>query len=218
MTRPLIILGTGGSAYDVLDVIEGINAGRPTWDVQGFLDDAKPSDSKHLGLPVLALLRDAGRFADAMFVNVIGSDKSFPIRPRIVASTGLPPDRFATLVHPGASVSSRANLGRGVYVNAGASVAGNVTIGDQVALGPNCAIGHDTTIGAYTLVAPAAVVSGFVRIGSGAYVGAGAVIRQQVRIGAGALVGMGAVVLRDVGDAEVVVGNPAKPLRRKSTP
>src|SRR5689334_21284804 len=113
MTRPLIIIGTGGSAYDVLDVIEAINSRQPTWDVRGFLDDAKPFGSNHLDLPVLAPLRDAGRFDGAMFINVIGSDKSFPIRPRIVSSTGLPPERFATLVHPAASVSSRANLGRG---------------------------------------------------------------------------------------------------------
>ena len=29
MPRPLIILGTGGNAYDVLDIVESINASAP---------------------------------------------------------------------------------------------------------------------------------------------------------------------------------------------
>src|SRR5687767_13530415 len=116
MARPLIILGTGGNAYDVLDIVEAINAAGRAWDVKGFLDDARPVGSEFLGLPVLGRLADAGRFATESFVNAIGSDASFGRRREIVASSGLPQDRFATLVHPRASVSSRARLAPGVYV------------------------------------------------------------------------------------------------------
>lgn len=48
----------------------------------------------------------------------------------------------------------------------------------------------------------------------GAALGSGAVISGGVRIGRGALVGAGAIVTRDVEPGEVVVGNPARPLRR----
>ena len=214
MTRPLIILGTGGNAYDVLDIVEAINAARRTWEVTGFLDDAKPVGSEFLGVPVLGRVLDAGRFVTQSFVNAIGSDASFGRRPEIVGSTGVPEDRFATLVHPNASVSSRARLGRGTYVNPGATIAGNVTLGAHVAVGPGCIVGHDCTIGEFSMLAPGAVVSGFVRIGRAAYVGAGAMIRQRLSIGDGALVGMGAVVLKDVEARCTVVGNPARVLRR----
>ena len=218
MGRPLIILGTGGNAYDVLDVVEAINgAGRgseTTWDVAGFLDDARATGSEYLGLPVLGKLADAGKFAREWFVNAIGSDASFARRPQIVAGTGLGAERFATLVHPGAAVSSRARLGRGVYVNFGVSVAGNVTIADHVALGPGCVIGHDSRIGEFSMLAPAAVVSGFVTVGRACYLGAGALIKQRLTVGDGALVGMGAVVIRDVAGGAVVVGNPGRVLVR----
>src|SRR5262245_43336026 len=151
-----------------------------------------------------------------MFVNVIGSDRSYRLRPQIIARTGVPLDRFATLVHPQAGVSSRAKLGRGILINYGASVAGNVTIGDQVSIGPGCIIGHDSVIEPFTMLAPAAVVSGFCQVGEASYIGAGAMIRQNLRIGAGALVGMGAVVVKDVPPAAVVVGNPACPLGRRT--
>jgi sugar O-acyltransferase (sialic acid O-acetyltransferase NeuD family) len=212
----LIIIGTGGSAYDVLDIVEAINARQPTWAVMGFLDDLRPVGTPHANLPILGTLGDASGFKDAMFLNVVGSDRSYTDRPRIVTAIGLGPERFATLIHPAASVSSRARVGCGVYVNAAASVAGNVSIGDHVALGPNCTIGHDTVIERYTLVAPAAVISGFVHVGQNAYIGAAAAIRQRVRIGDRALVGIGAVVLKDVKPQTVVVGNPAAPLRGTS--
>jgi sugar O-acyltransferase (sialic acid O-acetyltransferase NeuD family) len=217
MMRPLIILGTGGSAHDALDVVEAINARTPTWQVAGFLDDVRVVGSSHLGLEVLGPLADARRFPDHWFLNVIGSDKSYRQRPEIIASTNLPPQRFATLVHPGASVSSRARLGRGVCINFGVSVAGGVVVGDQVCLGPRVVVGHDTMIEDYALIAPNAVVSGFVHVGRAAYIGSGARVRQRLRIGERSLVGLGAVVLRDVPDGSTVVGNPARPLRRSVT-
>ena len=215
VSRPLIILGTGGNAYDVLDIVEAINAeASSTWDVVGFLDDARPVGGEFLGRPVLGRLAEAGRFGREWFVNAIGSDASYVKRPQIVSSTGLPADRFATLVHPAAGVSSRARVGRGVCVNFGGSVAGGVTVGDQVSIGPGCIVGHDSVVGEYSMLAPGAVVSGFVRIGRACYVGAGAMIRQRLSVGDGALVGMGSVVLRDVESDSTVVGNPARVLRR----
>ncbi len=48
----------------------------------------------------------------------------------------------------------------------------------------------------------------------GASIGAGAVILPGVTIGRKAFVGAGAVVTKDVEDGEVVVGNPAKAIRK----
>jgi sugar O-acyltransferase (sialic acid O-acetyltransferase NeuD family) len=215
MGRPLIILGTGGNAYDVLDIVDAMNAdGATSWEVTGFLDDARAAGTEHLGLPVLGRLSEAPRFVREWFINAIGSDASFAKRPQIISSTGLSVDRFATLVHPSASISSRAQLGRGVYANSGVSVAGNVTVGDHVALGPGCIVGHDSTIGDFSMLAPAAVISGFVRVGTACYAGAGALVKQRVTIGDRALIGMGAVVTRDVAPATVVAGCPARAMPR----
>ena len=215
MVQRLIILGTGGSAYDVLDIVEAINRVAPRWDVVGFLDDARPAGSRHLDLPVLGRLADAPGLGDEhLFINAIGSDTSFRRRPEIIAGTGLPVERFATLVHPAASISSRATLGRGVYICPGVCISGAVTIANHVSLSPGVIVGHDSVVEDYATLAPAAVVSGFCRIGRCAYIGAASALRQRVRVGEQALVGIGAVVLNDVPHGTTVVGNPARELDR----
>jgi sugar O-acyltransferase (sialic acid O-acetyltransferase NeuD family) len=216
MVQRLIIIGTGGNAYDVLDIVEAINRISMTWEVAGFLDDARPTGTRHLGLPVLGPLSQAPKFAtDHQFINSIGSDSSFRRRPEIIASTVLETDRFATLMHPEASVSARAALGRGVYVCPGASVAGAVSIGNHVSLSPGVIIGHNSVIEDYATFAPGAIVSGFCRVGLCAYIGARAAIRQRVNIGPQSLVGMGAVVLHDVEPNTTVVGVPARSLESR---
>jgi sugar O-acyltransferase (sialic acid O-acetyltransferase NeuD family) len=216
MKQKLIILGTGGSAYDILDTVEAINARAPTWELVGFLDDSLPVGSLHLELPILGGLRDAGRIPSSLFVNAIGSDKSYRLRPEILATTGLDRNRFATLVHPAASVSPRARLGCGVCAHFGVNVAGGVIVGDHVSIYPGCIVGHDAVIEDYVIVAPGAVISGFVHIERGSYIGARAVIRQHLQVGSQALVGMGAVVVRDVPAEVRVVGNPARTLASRS--
>ncbi|MFM2055317.1 MAG: hypothetical protein RL456_3354 [Pseudomonadota bacterium] len=54
-----------------------------------------------------------------------------------------------------------------------------------------------------------------VRIGHDVWIGHGAIIMAGVQIGTGAVVGAGAVVTRDVPDYAIVVGCPARVLRRR---
>jgi sugar O-acyltransferase (sialic acid O-acetyltransferase NeuD family) len=216
MSQSLIILGASGNAYDVLDIIDAINSRSQTWKVAGFLDDAREQGSRHLGFPVLGGITDATSLKDCWFINAIGSDSTFRRRAAIFRRSGIDLARFVTLVHPGASVSTRAQLGAGVCVNHGASVAGDVVVGNNVSIGPLAVIGHNSQIGDHSVLAPAAVVSGLAQIGRSCYLGAASSIRQRICVGDEVLVGMGAVVVRNVLPKITVVGNPARPLQTRA--
>jgi sugar O-acyltransferase (sialic acid O-acetyltransferase NeuD family) len=214
--KSLVILGASGNAHDVLDIVEAVNSVEPTWKVTGFLDDNLELGQPFCGYQVLGRLSDASGFSECQFINAIGSVRSHRHRNQLVASAKVPDQRFATLIHPFASVSSRAMLGFGIYIGFGCSIGGGAQIGNHVSLAPGSIVGHDSTVDDFVMFAPGAVVSGFVKIGTNAYLGARSTVRQHQTIGAGALIGMGAVVVHDVDSETNVVGVPARPVKSNS--
>ena len=214
--RKLIILGTGGTCRDIVDTVRDLNASgvAPRIDCMGFLDDNEALwGSTVEGLPVIGPLAAARDIRECRFVNGIGSPANYTLKEQLIARTGLPIERFATLVHPTASVSRTARLGHGVVVFQQVTITSNVTVGHHVVILPNSVISHDDEIGDYTCVAGGVKVSGGVRVGRGCYLGSGAALIGGIEVGDGALVGMGSVVLKNVPAWTVVAGNPARHLR-----
>jgi sugar O-acyltransferase (sialic acid O-acetyltransferase NeuD family) len=209
--QPLVFLSAGGTAADVLGFIEDINHLELRFDPIGFLDDAPAKQGTSLcGLPVLGTLPDFTRFADALFVNCLGSASNYWRRGRVVESLGIAPERFATLVHPSAVISRHASLGAGTIVYPYAFIGSGTQVGRQALVMSHASINHDVSIGEYAIVASGAVILGKVSLGVHSYVGAGAAIRQGLTVGEGSLVGMGSVVVGDVERHSIVVGVPAR--------
>jgi sugar O-acyltransferase (sialic acid O-acetyltransferase NeuD family) len=214
--KPLIILGTGGNCFDILDAVFEINGRSPTpvYECVGFLDDDPDRwGAEFFGVPVLGPLEAAGRFSGAFFVNGIGSERNFWQKEAIIARTGIPRDRFETIIHPTASVSRLSTLGRGVVVLQNVTIAANVRVGDHVIVLPNSILSHDTVIGDHTCITGGVCISGGVRIGRCCYLGTNSAIIGNVTVGDYSLIGMGSVVLHSVPENQVVVGNPARVLR-----
>ena len=104
----------------------------------------------------------------------------------------------------GVRVGDRVSIQTDVYVTAGAVVE------DDVFLGPGVLTTNDDTMGRHPRGEP---LRGPV-FRHACRVGGGAVLVPGVVIGAEAFVAAGAIVTRDVGERDVVIGVPARVVRR----
>lgn len=216
MPNDVVILGIGGNCIDILEALEAMNraAGETLHRCIGFLDDNSAAWNTDVsGVPVLGGLDLASSLDQAMFVNGIGSPKSYLQKPALIAARQLERDRWLTVIHPTASVSRSARLGVGVVLLQQVTVASNAVIGDHVMVLPNSVISHDDVIGDHTIIAGGVCVSGGVRVEQNCYLGSNSSIIGNVTIGERSLIGIGSVVLCDVPPDTVMVGNPARRLR-----
>lgn len=104
------------------------------------------------------------------------------------------------------------NIGNNVYINTNALLMarGGIKIEDNVMLAANVQLisnNHDEYKRQILTCKP-------IIIKEGAWIGAGATILPGVKIGKHAIVGASSVVTKDVEDYTVVVGNPAKEIKK----
>lgn len=85
---------------------------------------------------------------------------------------------------------------------------------DDVKIDDHVHIAHNCLLKRGAMVVACAEVSGGVTLGERSWVGPNAAVIQQLDIGDDALIGLGTVVIRSVDDGDVVVGNPAKSIRK----
>ena len=119
---------------------------------------------------------------------------------------------FRDLPHAFIRIGRRTFVGESVIVRG----QGGVEIGDDVLIAPRAqilAINHNYADVTRPIIDQGITGRGIV-VEDGSWIGAGAIVLDGVRIGRGAVVGANAVVTRDVPPHTVVVGSPARVVKR----
>lgn len=208
MNLPVIVIGAGGHARVVVDVLMLLGHR-----IVGATDsDDGLTGTTVGGVPVIgndnAVLEHAAN--SVALVNAIGSVHLPARRQSVFDAFKANGYAFETLVHPAATLASGVSLGEGAQVMASAVIQPDARLGSNVIVNTGVLVDHDSTVGDHTHVAPGAVVSGGVEIGEGCHIGAGAVVIQDIRIGPGSLVAAGSVVVDDVPAGSTMMGVPAR--------
>jgi sugar O-acyltransferase (sialic acid O-acetyltransferase NeuD family) len=212
ITRPIYVIGTGGLAREMSQLIRQVGKGSA---FAGFIALSAAEVGADLGLGRVVgddnWLLDSG--LDADIVLGIGHPQARASATKRYLSSS---DRFGypNLLHPTAIVDpTQVHLGRGNVITAGCTFTVDIKVGDFNLFNWHVTVGHDVTAGSYCIINPGANLSGGVSIGDRVLIGTGAQVLEGRTIGRDASIGAGAVVTSDVSDSETVIGVPARPLR-----
>jgi sugar O-acyltransferase (sialic acid O-acetyltransferase NeuD family) len=205
--RRIFVYGGGGHGKVVADIL--ISRGESEF--AGFVDDREELwGARVIGLPVLGdgqwLRREALNSRIAVALGV-GASQSRQLLAERCSRWGI---EILTLLHPAATVSQTAQLGRGTVVMAGAIINPDARVGVGVIVNSRAVVEHDVEIGDYAHVAPRATMGGASHLGAFSHLGLGAVVLQCVYIGSRTMVGAGAVVVKNLPDQVVAIGVPAR--------
>jgi sugar O-acyltransferase (sialic acid O-acetyltransferase NeuD family) len=203
----IAILGAGGHGKVVADAAMATQG----TSVIGFLDDDPTLAGRiFLGLPVLGAISLWQELDIDAVVPAIGDNRA---RREVAVRESARHATVATVVHPAAVVSRRANVGLGTTVLAGAIINADAQVGENVIVNTGVIVEHDCVIDSHVHIAPGCCLAGAARVGEGSFLGIGCRILPGLSVGRWCVVGAGAVVIRDIEDNTTVAGVPARILR-----
>ena len=195
MNKPVIVLGAGGHASVLVDMLRS----------QGVVPIAlvaPAAGTLRAALADIPLWHDEEILThhpdEVVLVNGIGSLPGNPLRATLFARYRALGYRFASVVSAQAMVSAYAVLEEGAQVMAGAIIQAGAQIGANSIINTGAIVDHDCWIGGNNHIAPGAVLSGGVSTGDAVHIGTGAMLIQNIKIGSHTVVGAGATVSKDL--------------------
>lgn len=202
------IYGAGGFGLETLEIcLAAMSAGQVPKRSLRFIVDGS-SEKEVLGFPVVEL---ADCQKGALVTIAVGEPVARTKLAEKAVAAGL---RLTSVIAPSAVISPSATIEEGVIVAPLCSVQGRAFIGRNVAVNTMAIVGHDVHVAEDAVISSMVNLGGAVKVGQRAYVGMGSIVREKLTIGADSIVSMGSVVHRDVPEAVIAMGDPARVIRR----
>ena len=208
--KPIIIVGAGGYAQEVVWVIDDINKNHPTWECIGFLDPAQPyRKGKTLyDLPILGGFEDVKHLSGSLcFACGIGDPRARKRECTRAEESGWIP---TSLLHPTVVVARHVELGEGTIVGAGSILAPYARIGRNCAINTQVTVGHNSIIGDYSVLAPGSRISGNARLEEGVFIGTNGTVYLGRTLGAWSSLGANSFLINNLKPEKSAIGVPAR--------
>ncbi|MDG4949880.1 hypothetical protein NLM59_02995 [Weeksellaceae bacterium KMM 9724] len=216
--KKIIIIGGKGTPVVIAEQIQNaIDKFQMDLEILGFAFDDESFGKEINGYPILEKTYNVyEKYKDHKDVYFIFSlYRSDVIKERIALrnSYGIPLDRYINFIHPLATVAQSAKLGYGNIILANVVINPNVILGNFNTFNSNALVGHDTIMGNSNFLAGHSIIGSNLKIGNGNFFGLNSSSKNFVEIKDYNIIGMAANVVKDVESNQILIGNPAKPLK-----
>jgi sugar O-acyltransferase (sialic acid O-acetyltransferase NeuD family) len=191
--KPLLLIGCGGHARSLIDLIESTGQ----WHIHGLVGLPEQHGSSALGYPVIGSDADLPSLREACpaALLAIGQLPDPAPRQRLAAQLEQLGFHCPVLISSHAVVSRHAQLGPGTTVGHGVIVNAAAVVGAHCILNSSALIEHDVQIGDHCHISTGVLVNGGVRLGSGSFIGSGAMIREGLELPDQTVIGAGKDVM-----------------------
>ena len=179
-SEKLLLFGAGGHAKVVIDIVEQ----QGNFEIAGLLDDDPRHQGKGLfGYPVLGTRAELPALRSAQLCHAIVTIGDNAMRAAVAAHLHQLGWRFASAIHPRASISRGVSIGPGSVVMAGCVINADASLGGHVIVNSGATVDHDCRIEDAVHIAPGCHLCGGVSVGPGTLLGAGTTVTPGVSIG-----------------------------------
>lgn len=199
MKTRILLWGAGGHAAFVADIFL---TSSPDIEIFAISDEGKLPGGPTKPWTFLGDIGDAVRFFGGEKPPVcvaIGRNESRCKAAEKAARMGF---SLVNAIHPSASISAGAHLGRGVVIGPMAVVGTETRLANCCIVNSGAVVEHGSVLDEGVHIAPSATVLGNVHVGRCSWVGAGACVLQSLEIGRQSLVGAGSLVTKNVFDSD----------------
>ncbi len=193
MKKKIIIIGCGGHARSIIELIESTNE----WNIVGLVGLENELNKKIMGYEVIgtdADLKELRKTCSNCFI-AIGQIKD--PKKRISISNILKNLKFniPSIYASSAVVSKSALIKSGVSIGHGAIINANVVIGENCIINTGAVIEHDSKICDFCHISTGVLINGGVKIGDRSFIGSGAIIRENIEIPSNTILSAGRIIL-----------------------
>jgi len=168
MMQSYVIYGAGGFCKVILDLILAVGG-----KVECIFDDF-PEKSNYSLMGIKVVKYDRNIFPDAQLIIAIGNNE---VRQALSKSLT---HQFATIIHPTASVSTFASIGKGSMILANAIVQAEAILGVHVIVNPGVCIDHEVHIGDFVHIGALVYIGGAAKVGELSNIRPGALVKRSM--------------------------------------
>ena len=204
----LVLVGGGGHCRSCIDVIEA----EGKYEIAGIVDRPSKIGEKVLGYDIFACDDDLPELSLEYknFFITLGQRKISDMRVKMYNILIDLEVKLVTIISPYSNVSGHSTIGNGSIIMHQVLIVAGSIVGNNCIINNKALIEHDSVIGDHCCISTAAVVNGGVRVGEKSYLGSASTSVQNIDIAPETIIGAGAVVTKNITQAGIYVGIPAK--------